>query len=90
MAQAKTAYYQNINQKLSDPSTDTKQYWHLLKSLYGTKIDSGIPSIVDGDLVISSAKEKAELFNNISLRNQFFLRIFQIYHLLNSVNLVIL
>ena len=39
----------------------------MLKSLYGTKIDAGIPSIIDGNN-ISSANAKADLFNNHFLR----------------------
>ena len=63
MKEAKAKYYEKIVQKLSNPHIKSKQYWHLLKSLYGTKIDSGIPSIIDGNKIISSSKEKAKLFN---------------------------
>ena len=68
IAEAKSSYFEKLRQKLCDPSLGSKQYWHLLKSLYGSKIDSGIPSIIDGTEVISSAKEKADLFNKHFLK----------------------
>ena len=63
MMQAKGNYFEIIKQKLCNPNIDSKQYWHLLKSLYGSKVDSGIPAIIDGDDIISSSKAKADLFN---------------------------
>ncbi len=55
--------HSNLRDKLCNLNTNSKQYWHLLKSLYGTKLDAGIPSIIEGNDVISSSTEKAELFN---------------------------
>ena len=68
MMQAKSNYFETIKQKLCNPQIDSKQYWHLLKSLYGSKVDSGIPAIIDGDEIISSSKEKADLFNKHFLK----------------------
>ena len=62
--QAKARHYESIKEKLSDPNIGNKEYWKLLKLLYGSKIDSGIPSIIDGENVYATSKAKAELFNN--------------------------
>ena len=60
---AKLLHEEKIANKLQNPSTNAKEYWHLTKVLYGTKVKSGIPSIIDGDRVYSDAKSKANVFN---------------------------
>ncbi len=60
---AKLQHYNRIGIKLSDPSTSTKEYWHLVKSLYGCKVDAGIPPLKENDDIYSAAKEKADLLN---------------------------
>ena len=58
MNQAKSSYFDRIKQKLCNPDVGNKEYWKLIKMLYGSKIDSGIPSIIDGDDVYSTSKIK--------------------------------
>ena len=60
---AKMHHYNRVGTKLSDPSTNAKEYWHLVKSLYGSKIDAGIPPLNSDDNVIADAKGKADLLN---------------------------
>ena len=60
---AKLTHYRRIGQKLQDPDTNSKEYWHLVKSLYGTKIDAGIPPLKENDIIFSAAKDKADLLN---------------------------
>ena len=60
---AKLNHFNRIGEKLADPNTSSKEYWHLVKLLYGTKIDAGIPPLKDNDTIYSTAKEKADLLN---------------------------
>ena len=60
---AKLHHYNRIGEKLSDVNTSSKEYWHLVKSLYGTKIDAGIPPLKDNETIYSTAKEKSDLLN---------------------------
>jgi hypothetical protein len=46
------------------PYTGIKKWWGLIKTLYGNKIYSNIPVLVDDDRMIIDSKEKATLFNN--------------------------
>ena len=59
----KVSYFANLNKKLQDPKLGPKKWWGIVKSLYGSKIQSKIPVIQDGTRVITDAKEKAALFN---------------------------
>ena len=63
MMQAKQSYIEKTKSKLCDANTSSKQYWHLIKNIYGNKIDVGIPALIENGSVVSSAKEKAEIFN---------------------------
>jgi hypothetical protein len=58
----KVNYFANLNKKLQDPKLGPKKWWGIVKSLYGSKIQSKIPVIQDGHRVITDAKEKAALF----------------------------
>ena len=53
----------NLNVKLQDPTIGLKKWWGLVKSLYGNKIQSTVPTIYENDRLITDAKEKATLFN---------------------------
>ena len=64
MAVAKAVHFDRIKNKLSNPNVGDKEYWHLIKSIYGCKIDSGMPSIIDNDVVYATAADKAKLFND--------------------------
>ena len=59
----KQKYYKKLNSKLQDPSISNKNWWGIVKSLNGAKIQTSIPTLVEGVKFISDAKEKAELFN---------------------------
>lgn len=61
---AKRNYDIKLNQILCDPQTSAKKWWGLVKSAYGNKYHTVIPAILDGDILISEPKEKADLFNN--------------------------
>jgi len=61
--QAKQQHEIRIAAKLSDPNTTSKQYWNLTKMIYGNKIKSSIPSIIEGDTVYATPESKANLFN---------------------------
>jgi hypothetical protein len=61
---AKTKYYTNLSDKLQDPEIGQKKWWGIIKSLYGNKIHSNIPALLEGDRMITDAKEKATLFND--------------------------
>ena len=60
---AKASHFEHINEKLCSPDVGKRDYWHLLKSIYGCKIDTSISSIIDGDKIFSSVRSKAEVFN---------------------------
>ena len=63
MKQAKCLYFEQIKQKLCSANVGNKEYWKLIKTLYGSKIDSGIPSIIDGEEIHSTSRAKCEMFN---------------------------
>ena len=50
-------------EKLSNPNTAPKQYWSIVKQLYGKKNNPNIPIIKKDGKNFNSAKEKATLFN---------------------------
>ena len=55
---AKLRHGEHIVERLQDPSTSStcKEYWHLTKMVYGSKVNPEIPSIINGDKVYSDAK----------------------------------
>ena len=61
-------YEQNIAIKLQDPTTSSKEYWHLTKMVYGNKVKCGIPSIIEAGEVFWDAETKANLFNEHFLK----------------------
>ena len=48
---------------MQDPDTNSKKWWGIVKSLYGQKIHTTVPTLVEGPLMIHDAKDKAELLN---------------------------
>ena len=60
---SKRQYYSNLNIMLQDPDTSSKQWWGIVKSLYGQKMHTTVPTSVEGPLMIHDAKDKAELLN---------------------------
>ena len=63
MLEAKMKHFTTIKNRLCSTNVGQKEYWHLIKTLYGTKIDGGIPSLIEGEDVISTAGDKAHVFN---------------------------
>ena len=61
---AKLEHERIIAEKLTNKDTSAKEYWHLTKLVYGNKVKSSIPSIIDGGKVYTDANSKANLFNN--------------------------
>ena len=62
--EAKKYYDEKVARKLSDPTTSPKEYWRLTKKVYGKKVASSIPPIIDNNIVYSNPVQKANLFNN--------------------------
>ena len=60
----KGRYFANLNEKLQDTKIGPKRCWGIVKSLYGNKIQSTIPTLLEGDSLITDTKEKATLFND--------------------------
>ena len=60
---AKQNYLSKVAKKLSDPSTSTKCYWSLLKTLLNDKKIPCIPPIFHNNKYIADFKEKSEIFN---------------------------
>ena len=60
---AKTNYYSKICNKLANPTTSSKQYWKLMKQLYGNKVHMGIPPLIKHGKLINSTSEKCDIFN---------------------------
>ena len=50
---AKIYYNTKTNYALSDPAIYSKKWWRIVKSMYGNKCYSAIPSISEGDVFIS-------------------------------------
>ena len=59
---AKQNYHSKLSQKLIDPKTSCKQYWHIQKELYGSKIQRN-PSIIKNTVVYTSPIAKCNIFN---------------------------
>ena len=61
--EAKHSYYLKLSNKLTNPATGPKEYWHLTKELCGTKVKTGIPPLIKDDVVYPSPESKCKLFN---------------------------
>ena len=59
----KVKYFEEVDLKLRDPCTGPMKWWGIVKALYGQKLHSSVPTLVDGAKLISDAKEKSEVFN---------------------------
>jgi hypothetical protein len=60
---SKERYFANLNVELQNTNIGPKKWWGLVKSLYGNKIQSGIPTLIENDRLIIDVREKAEIFN---------------------------
>ncbi len=61
--EAKQCYYIKLNNKLSYPNLGSKKWWSYIKSTLNKNYFRSIPSLIEGDHVISDALQKANLFN---------------------------
>ena len=57
-------YVNKIAQRLGDPSTSSKCYWSLLKTLLNGKKSPCIPPLFHGYKFIVDFQEKSEIFNS--------------------------
>ena len=62
--QAKINHSLNMKEKLSKASKSPKLYWSVLKSLYGQKVNSGIPSLVENEELVTDTVSIANILNN--------------------------
>jgi hypothetical protein len=60
----KLLYFNKLNSTLSDPKLNTKNWWKVVKTVYGSKACAQIPPIKKGGIFISYPLKKGELFNN--------------------------
>ena len=60
-------YFNELNSTLSNPKISTKNWWKVVKSVYGVKACFQIPPTKEGAIFISESLKKAELFNNYFL-----------------------
>ena len=58
---AKARHTEKLISKLQDPSTNPKQFWSISKEIYGSKITSNIPTLVENGQNYNSPLEKADL-----------------------------
>ena len=65
---SKSNYYACLSKKLSDPMTSPKCYWSILKTLLNNKKIPCIPPLLHDDKLITSFKEKADIFNNFLVK----------------------
>ena len=64
ISESKKSYYNRLSDKLSNPKTNPKTYWTILKSLFCDKKIPVIPHLVHNNIYITDFKAKARLFNS--------------------------
>ena len=60
----KKSYYSNLNNKLQDPLLGAKKWWGLIKQFYSNTIQTTVPSLLEGDCLVTDSKDKATLLND--------------------------
>ena len=60
---SKISFYNKLNNKLNDALLGPKKWWGIVKQLYGSKIQSSVPALLENNCIITDAKEKATLLN---------------------------
>ena len=60
---SKISFYNKLNDKLNDVLLGPKKWWGIVKQLYGSKIQSSVPALLENNCIITDAKEKATLLN---------------------------
>ena len=61
--QTNTSYYENLGEKLSDPTLPSKTCWSILKGFYNGKVPV-IPSLLVNKKFVTDFKDKANILNN--------------------------
>ena len=70
MNKAKLAHQEKIKNLLLGTSPGEKKYWKIAKQVYGNKKTMGIPTLIAGNLNISTSAEKARLFTDYFAEQQ--------------------
>lgn len=64
MKRLKSKFYEKQKSQLNDPNLSIKKYWSIVKNIYGNKVKSSIPTLVDNNTQYSTPLEKATLLND--------------------------
>ena len=64
ISSAKSAYTQNLGDKICDPTTGPKCFWTAFNKLINNKKITNIPPLIESNNYISNFKEKAKIFND--------------------------
>ena len=49
---------------MQDPLLGAKKWWGLIKQFYGNTIQTTVPSLLEGDCLVTDSKDKATLLND--------------------------
>ena len=60
---SKKIYFDNLTKKLSDPKSNQKAYWGILKSSTNWKKNSIIPPLLVNNQLVTNFNKKANNFN---------------------------
>jgi hypothetical protein len=61
---AKQFYYDKLNKDLSNPNINSKRWWSITQSLWGSTNVSLVPTIIENDVPVVDSGEKASIFND--------------------------
>ena len=61
ISKANEDHKQKLIHRLESQSTTSKQYWNIYKQITGSKIEDGIPTLIDNDRQYTSSGDKANL-----------------------------
>ena len=61
---AKQIYYDKLNKDLGNPKINSKKWWSITKSLWGSTNVSLVPTIIENDVPAAYPGEKANIFND--------------------------
>ena len=67
----KDEYYYRLGAQLNDPSRSAKSYWTTLKTFYNKRKIPFIPLLLVNNSYVTDFKEKADLFNEFFLQENF-------------------
>ena len=61
---SKASYQARMGDKLAQGAGSSKQYWNTLKMLINNDAKPVVPALIENDVLIVDAEDKAELLNN--------------------------